>query len=270
MPSAPTVLPRPDRAAPVPAGRPAAPALPGPGSRPGHPDRSRHQLVVHLLDGTCRTGDVPRIAARLGLPVHGRYTVVAVAGGSAAARIAARTLVEGPAHWHTTASGAYGIVVGTAPLRPDPLPPDVRLGVGLGARGLARVAQDRRRADLALAVGGAGVVRLGEHLPAALVAGDHELGTLLALRVLGPVLATGDEAEVLLRTLETWLDADGSTRTCADRLGCHRNTVTNRLHRIERLTGHRVDRPRDVVELALALARARSGPLPPAAATTGP
>jgi hypothetical protein len=179
MPSAPTVLPRPDRAAPVPAGRPAAPALPGPGSRPGHPDRSRHQFVGHLLDGTCRTGDVPRIAARLGLPVHGRYTVVALAGGSAAARIAARTLVEGPAHWHTTASGAYGIVGGTAPLRPDPLPPGIRLG-------------------------------------------------------------------------------------------CHRNTVTNRLHRIERLTGHRVDRPRDVVELALALARARSGPLPPAAATTGP
>ncbi|RZM96173.1 helix-turn-helix domain-containing protein, partial [Streptomyces alfalfae] len=39
----------------------------------------------------------------------------------------------------------------------------------------------------------------------------------------------------------------------AARLYCHRNTVFNRLRRLEQLTSRSLTRPRDLVEVALAL-----------------
>src|SRR5690606_13037153 len=63
--------------------------------------------------------------------------------------------------------------------------------------------------------------------------------------------------DVLLTTLETWLECDGSAARAADRLFCHRNTVLNRLRKIEQLTGRTLTRPGDLVELALALSALR-------------
>jgi DNA-binding PucR family transcriptional regulator len=42
-------------------------------------------------------------------------------------------------------------------------------------------------------------------------------------------------------------------RASADVLFVHPNTVRKRLHRIERRTGRSLSRPRDVIELTLAL-----------------
>jgi DNA-binding PucR family transcriptional regulator len=72
--------------------------------------------------------------------------------------------------------------------------------------------------------------------------------------VLGP-LADVDPGfrDVLVTTLTAWLDCDGSAARAVNRLYCHHNTVLNRLRRIERLTGRSLTRPRDLVEVALAL-----------------
>lgn len=57
---------------------------------------------------------------------------------------------------------------------------------------------------------------------------------------------------LLLTTLGTWLACQGSTTFAAQRLYCHRNTVSNRLRRVEQLTGRSLSDPRQLVELALA------------------
>ncbi|WP_208637581.1 helix-turn-helix domain-containing protein [Amycolatopsis echigonensis] len=61
---------------------------------------------------------------------------------------------------------------------------------------------------------------------------------------------TGSE---LVPTLRRYLDADGNLETAARELGVHRNTVRTRLRTAERVSRRRLDRPRDRLELWLAL-----------------
>ncbi|GAA1026372.1 MULTISPECIES: PucR family transcriptional regulator [Amycolatopsis] len=72
--------------------------------------------------------------------------------------------------------------------------------------------------------------------------------------VLGPLREhdrrTGGE---LVPTLRCYLDADGNLETTARELGVHRNTVRTRLRTAERVSQRRLDRPRDRLELWLAL-----------------
>ncbi|KOG42553.1 PucR family transcriptional regulator [Streptomyces resistomycificus] len=222
-------------------------------------------LATALLDGTSRIADLPEAAQVLDLPEHGRYAVVALAGPDPAVCADARAAaVPGGArvHWHTGVEADYGIVLIGAGDAPEPEPPPegaaalARIGVGGVVEGLAGIGDARRQADVALGIcaPGGGVVRLAEHLPAALVVSCPDLGTTLADRVLGPLLRLepGDR-EVLLETLATWLDCDGSAQRAGERLYCHRNTVLNRLRRCEHLTGRSLARPTDLVEISLAL-----------------
>jgi hypothetical protein len=62
-----------------------------------------------------------------------------------------------------------------------------------------------------------------------------------------------DERDLLFETFRVWLDNNASVRASADVLFVHPNTVRKRLHRIERRTGRTLSRPRDVIELTLAL-----------------
>ena len=62
-----------------------------------------------------------------------------------------------------------------------------------------------------------------------------------------------EERERLFETFRVWLDNDASVRTTADVMFLHPNTVRKRLRRIEEHTGRSLSRPRDVVELSLAL-----------------
>ncbi|WP_217251340.1 CdaR family transcriptional regulator [Streptomyces sp. AC602_WCS936] len=231
-------------------------------------------LAAGLLDGTSRIADLPEAAQALGLPEHGRYVVVAVTGAHPARSDAARAAVPpGPrVHWHAGADVDYGIVLADAgdeegfPEPPAPAGgayapvPGVRVGIGRAVDGLASVGDARRFADTALEIcpQAGGTVRLADHLPAALVASSPELGGALAERVLGPLLRLEPaDREVLLDTLTTWLDCDGSAQRAGERLYCHRNTVLNRLRRCEQLTGRSLARPADVVEISLALTARR-------------
>jgi len=62
-----------------------------------------------------------------------------------------------------------------------------------------------------------------------------------------------EEREILFETFRVWLDNNASVRASAEVLFVHPNTVRKRLHRIERRTGRTLSRPRDIVELTLAL-----------------
>ncbi|MEU1026817.1 helix-turn-helix domain-containing protein, partial [Streptomyces sp. NPDC005904] len=106
-----------------------------------------------------------------------------------------------------------------------------------------------------------GIVRLDQRMPSALVVSQPELAGRLVADVLGEVLALepADRA-VLLETLEAWLACEGSAGRAAARLYCHRNTVFNRLRRLEQLTARSLARPRDLVEVALALEAHRLTP----------
>ncbi|WP_424533969.1 PucR family transcriptional regulator [Sphaerisporangium viridialbum] len=87
---------------------------------------------------------------------------------------------------------------------------------------------------------------------------EPELSGRLTTEVLGTLLALDQaDRDVLLATLSAWLRCEGSAARAAGRLYCHRNTVFNRIRRVERLTGRSVSRPRDIVELALALEAVR-------------
>jgi hypothetical protein len=62
-----------------------------------------------------------------------------------------------------------------------------------------------------------------------------------------------EERDTLFETFRAWQDSGASVRATADLLFCHPNTVRYRLRRIEQCTGKSLSRPRDLVELCLAL-----------------
>lgn len=248
-------------------------------------ENQQRLTVAALLDGTARIADIPDAAAMLELPEEGRYVVVAASGGGAgvsgdpvvglprgsralrhvspdAEHVivllgdgAPETANESPYEGHRHADNE--LVLLAAELT---VPPGARVGIGSAVTGLAALGEARRLAETALRAcpRDGGVVLLDEHLPAALVVSSSRLGAALAERVLGPLdrLDPADR-DVLVDTLRTWLEADGSAQRAGTRLYCHRNTVLNRLRRFEQLTGRSLARPTDVVEISLALAARR-------------
>jgi PucR-like helix-turn-helix protein/diguanylate cyclase with GGDEF domain len=81
-------------------------------------------------------------------------------------------------------------------------------------------------------------------------------------RIAQTVLAGLDELNaeqraLLLETLEVWIDNAGSTAETAGKLFIHRNTVRQRLARLEALTCRSLSEPRDVAELCIAMATRR-------------
>ncbi|MGV9774257.1 PucR family transcriptional regulator [Streptosporangium sp. NPDC003464] len=131
--------------------------------------------------------------------------------------------------------------------------------------GLTELGRARRLAELALrtCVGeGPEIALLEDRLPAAPVVSQPELAGHLSGAVLRPILALDPaDREVLLGTLEAWLRCEGSAMRTTGQLYCHRNTVFNRIRRIEQLTGRSLARPLDIVELALALDAVRLLPV---------
>ncbi|MEU0354705.1 PucR family transcriptional regulator [Streptomyces cyaneofuscatus] len=254
-------------------------------------ENQQRLMVAALLDGTARIADVGEAAAMLGLPEQGRYAVLAVASapGGPQRQDPARPPLHLPAAlppgeglsaapgaaplWHTGPDAAFAILRLTGgpgdPVDPGELhaiadaldaPAGTRAGIGSAVDGLAALGDARRLAETALRAcpASGGTVVLDEHLPDALVVSSPALGSALADRVLGPLdRLDPSDRDVILETLTAWLDADGSAQRAGARLYCHRNTVLNRLRRFEQLTGRCLTRPRDAVEISLALAARR-------------
>ncbi|MFE2309738.1 helix-turn-helix domain-containing protein, partial [Streptomyces sp. NPDC059411] len=211
-----------------------------------------------------------RAGERLGLPERGRFAVAVLgtAPGATGPPLASPTPTPAPTAagaprvlWRIGADGETGLVeLGHHPLesvRELLAPLGARAGVSPVVTTPVELARARLLAVLALrtapAAKGPGTVLLDEELPAALIAAEPELADRLRRVVLGPVLALPpQDRRVLLTTLGTWLTCQGSTTYAAQRLYCHRNTVSNRLRRLEQLTGRTLSDPAHVVELALA------------------
>ncbi len=232
-------------------------------------DAARTRAALEgLLAGRGREPGMAATAARaLGLPTGGGFAVVVAAepdGGDAQLPGVREVLdVQGMrSAWHRWPEQLVGVVAlagrGTGPLL-DALRgyPNDRIGVSAEIDALADVQQGHLQAGTALAtlpLGRSGAVSLEDALPAALVVGQPELGQRLVRVVLGEVLALPEaERELMLETIRTWLAADGSPSTTATMLYCHRNTVLNRLRRVEVLIGRTVETTAARVELALAL-----------------
>lgn len=253
-------------------------------------ENQQRLMIAALLDGTARIADLREAAAMLGLPEQGRYAVLAVACAPRGPQAgpAARPPLNLPAAtphpnaepaphrhtgprtaplWHTGPDTEFAIL----PLTGEPgelhafadaldAPAGTRAGIGSAVDGLAALGDARRLAETALRAcpASGGTVLLDECLPDALVVSSPDLGSALADRVLGPLdRLDPSDRDVMVETLTAWLDADGSAQRAGARLYCHRNTVLNRLRRFEQLTGRCLTRPRDAVEVSLALAARR-------------
>jgi hypothetical protein len=228
-------------------------------------ERQRTLVLDDLLEGRDPGGELRGFVARtLELPEHGPYVAVAAdvpaRGGEGLAR--ADQVLRGHgvrSAWRLRADEQVGIVAPTrdvpaeavrALLAPAAVsragisPPYADLGGTARAVALAGIA--RRTVP----PGTATVATLDEHPLGALVAGAPEMAVRLARIVLGGVLDLEEtERALLLETLAVWVDAGGSASEAGRRLFCHRNTVRNRLARLEELSGRSLADPRAQAEL---------------------
>ncbi|MQY07719.1 PucR family transcriptional regulator [Actinomadura macrotermitis] len=226
-------------------------------------ERQRLVLLSALFEG--RVADWVMLGGTgraLGLPERGPYLGVAASHHDDVAALERGLLRQGlRSAWQPRADELAGIVA-------VPQPADAalalttldglvsgRAGVSPPYSGLRDTADGLRLALLAraaLPAGSRGAATLDERPVAALVAASPDLAGRLITAVLRPVLDHPDH-EALLEALEVWLETGGSTAEVAARLFCHRNTVRNRLDRVERLTGRSLSRPADIATLYAAL-----------------
>ena len=236
-------------------------------------EQQRMLLLDALLEG--RLGEWKMLGGSLpaiGLPERGPYLAVSVETpgvGSenlpGAGQFLRRRGV--PSAWRLRADEQVGVVAASQDRNPrvirDLLAEVATSRVGISAeyddaldtsRALGIAAVARR----CLPPGSTGVASIDDDWVAALVAGAPEISARVVHRLLGQVvaLAPGERA-VLLTTLRTWLECGGNASATARRLYCHRNTVRNRLHRLEVLSGQSLSDPRGVAALSMAAQGAR-------------
>lgn len=239
-------------------------------------DASRREALFDaLMEGAGRDhAVVAEAGATLDLPQDGRFAVVVVAGTSSG-RPAGRVLAGRGLHaaWRTRADRELALV-SLGGTRLDTLVqlldtvPGLRAGVSPVFESLGHADVGHRLAQTALRSlppKESGARHLDADLPGALLVTAPDLAERLVDQALGRLLALpADEREVLLETLAAWLATGGSASQAALRLYCHRNTVLNRLRRVEALTGGSLERVDDLVTWSLALQARRL--LPGAAA----
>ncbi|MEV0225099.1 helix-turn-helix domain-containing protein [Streptomyces sp. NPDC050704] len=229
-------------------------------------DEQLQALLDALLEGQEAPGLAARAAAGLDLPERGPYAVVVLRAERRESRESFRRPLEGDGYrfiWRMRADCEVGVVALVAGQGLDGVARalDGRCsgpgGISPVVAGLGELGRARRLAELALRTcppDATAVVRLDQRMPTALVVSQPELAGRLVSDVFGAVLELepGDRA-VLLETLDVWLSCEGSAGRAAGRLYCHRNTVFNRLRRLEQLTSRSLARPRDLIEMTLAL-----------------
>jgi hypothetical protein len=244
-------------------------------------EQRRATLWEGLLHGRARDGAFAHDAAHtFGIPVDGPYVAVVVDTGgtshhghrtdgtaSRLTRRLARARIEST--WQARADTLVGLValddiaedVAIAALREVLKAP---AGVSGVVSGLAEADVAFWQATLArrtLPADRVEVVTLEQRLPEALLLSSPDLALRLIRRWLGPLMKVpAAERRQLTDTLETWLLSGGSVRRTAELAHCHRNTVINRLHRIQQMTGHDFTSGDFQLELGLALRAARLWP----------
>ncbi|MEU6138580.1 helix-turn-helix domain-containing protein [Nocardioides sp. NPDC047086] len=229
--------------------------------------RRRSAVVEAVLTGRPGPESGPwEAAALLGFPTDALLIVVAAETNGLAKeslvnveqRLAEKGFVSG---WRLTPAQQLGIVSFPEEREEEVLETlrgfaDARTGVSPPYAALPETPRALRLARAALAglePGSAGL-RTFDHSPlAALVVYEPAEGRRLAENVLGEVLRQpAEDRELLLETLDMYLEQSGSAERAATLLYCHPNTVRNRLRRIQELTGRSLAEPMDVAELTAA------------------
>ncbi|WP_438297461.1 PucR family transcriptional regulator [Streptomyces sp. HUAS TT7] len=226
----------------------------------------RDALFDALVEGR---GVEPLVAAEaraaFGLPSRGRFVVVAMDAGAAPEPTRFPVL---PSHsvqaiWRLRAGQVVGVLeLGRTPMRRlvDELSagrPGQRVGISSEVDGLADLAAAFRCAETALQTlpcGSVGVAAFDDRLLEAFVVTSPHVAERLAQRTLGGLLdCVPEERTLLLDTLDSWFHCGCSAARAAEELHCHRNTVLNRLRRIEALTGAPLDDDRHRLACRMAL-----------------
>ncbi|MEV8610953.1 helix-turn-helix domain-containing protein [Amycolatopsis sp. NPDC051373] len=228
-------------------------------------EQRRAALWEGLLQGRASDAAFAYEAGRIiRLPVEGPYAAVAAEGRFATSDLTealGRKLDESGLHsaWQVRADALVGLVSlpGCETAELMKALPAVRgsVGVSLVVDGLAEVHTAYRQAVLALRTvphGEPAVVCLAERLPEALLLSSPELtGSLMQQWLRGLLDLPDEERRILLQTLASWVETGGSATRAAQDLHCHRNTVLNRVRRIEALTGRCLPGGEIPIELAL-------------------
>lgn len=232
----------------------------------GHQHRDRLFEAV-LLGGPSDSGTVADCAAALDLPRFGRFCVL-VMTPNRPSDVEGRLRDHGVhAIWRAASGERIAILSfrqgnSFATVR-HALDEVGRIGVSPTFDHIVEASAHLRLARLAAASlepGATGVVRYGERLLPTLLASTPHTGGVLADQVLAPLLRLprGDAGE-LLDTAWAWFESAGSTARTAELLFCHRNTVRNRLRRLEQLVGRRFEVPHEMAELLVAVQAHRLG-----------
>ena len=236
--------------------------------------RRRSALVEALLTGHRGPDAAPwEAAALLGLAPDSDLVVVAADTRGLAEeslhgierRLADRGIVSG---WRLTPALQLGVVSLRA--RQDDImlavlrdAASARTGVSPPYRALPDTprALQLARAALAALPEKQAEVRVFSPSPlAAVMACEPGEGHRLANEVLGAVLGLAPEdRDILLDTLNAYVDNSGSAQRAAEVLYCHPNTVRYRLRRLQSLTGRSLSDPQGIAELATAAYALRFG-----------
>lgn len=156
-----------------------------------------------------------------------------------------------------------GDLIGLALRRPG-LRAEEGTVIGIGpAAGLAALpssfALATRTVETACAFGLSGVLTLDQLPLHAIARAEVELGELLHSRCVAPVLALRAGGPEVLDTVRAFLDGELSADAAATALDVHPNTVRNRLHRYEDLTGLSLRSFDALCQIRLALLHAALG-----------
>lgn len=233
-------------------------------------DRERRRLLVDaLVDG--RLGEWSRLGGsltRLGLPEEGPYVAVSAEQDAAGlpALAGAEDFLAGHgvrSAWRTTLDGTVGIVA-IGEWRTVTSIRELLGTLATGRVGLSRSYADALQTSVAVAramvarrclpAGAVGVTAIDDDPVAALLASSVETSTEVSRLLLGAVMELPEpEQQTLLATLATWLATNGNSTETGRLLFCHRNTVRNRLARLEQLSGQSLEDPRSVARLFVAV-----------------
>lgn len=232
-------------------------------------DRERRRALLDaLVDG--RVGEWARLGGTLtsvGLPERGPYVAVSAESiGGGPALPGAEEFLSGHgvgSAWRTGPDGDVGIVA-IGEWRTVTSIRELLKTLATGRVGLSRSYDDPMRTPTAVAratvarrclpAGAVGVTAIDDDPVAALLASSVETSTEVSRLLLGDVMDLPDaEQQTLLATLATWLATNGNSTETGRLLFCHRNTVRNRLARLEQLSGQSLEDPRSVARLFVAV-----------------
>jgi purine catabolism regulator len=222
--------------------------------------RSGAELLADLIENRYDEDVAERLLAARGLAENPRV-VAAFASSEAGAYSDLHLRLEerGMPHLMSRRTEAFVVLLPHVEGAIQTLVREVDPPVGLSdpVPRAARVADAHREAVWALQgarVTGTTIVRYGEDAASPFLPRNLDESRAVVRHILGPLLEYDAEHEApLVASLRTYLARNRSLKETSEALHVHKQTVIYRMRRVEQLTGRRLGRMEDIVDLWLAL-----------------